>query len=230
MPRSTVILSQQSEKAVFSDFSIVGQFCEVDKEFVRHVALLDGDKELPNEVLVYHMGPPLVSDPADESFDDEDRFLEPDLVVSLDLNEEKLSKIARWASRIAAEAAPRNRKCYTILPPVRPPVEIAENGQVKFHRFSCSGYVSEALRQVEILLCEEVGLPEIELKLLLLVYPELQELMERKATRQRRYLGIESDPPWPVLLPGYIFHGADHFLEHKSPVQPIIEMAYYRAT
>ena len=226
MPGSTVILSQPSEKAVFSDFSIVGEYSEIEQEFVSHVALLDGDAELPNEVQVYHMGPPLVSDPNDESFDDEDKLLEPDLAVSLELDERQLAKIARWASRIATEEGPTDDRRYTILPSVQPSVEEAENGSPKYHRFSCAGYVSEAMRQADVSLCEGDNLPLADLDLLCMIYPRLLKTMQKP--RIRRYMGIEPDPHWPVLLLGYIFHGADHFLKHAAPLQPTIEMAHYR--
>ena len=158
---------------------------------------------------------------------DDDKFLEPDLAVSLELDERQLAKIARWASRIAVEEGPTGDMRYTIIPSVQPSVQKAENGSPKYHRFSCAGYVSEAMRQADVSLCEEDNLPLADLATLCMIYPRLLKIMQK--LRFRQCMGIESDPPWPVLLPGYIFHGVDYFLKHASPLQPSIEMAHYHA-
>lgn len=223
MSSPTVVFSDQSENVVFPDFSIVGLFSTELPKFVKHVALMDGDNSLPNEVRVYHMGPPLVSNPRDGAVSPENRLLTPHLAVTLNLNEDQLVKLARWAARIATEEGPVDERRNTILPAVR--IEYSETGQPKFHRFSCAGYVFAAMQQIDIPLCDEQAIPTIGTSLLQLVYRDLNTLIDRP--KLRKYMGIGSDAPWPVLLPGYLFHGADHFLAGHPSLKPEVDMAHY---
>lgn len=224
MQPKTVVFHDQSGIS-FPDFSIVGCFNKRDSRFVQHVAMLDGNQQLPAVVRVYHMGPPLISNPSDDQFPENKRTLTPDLAVSLDLDEEQMIEIARWAERIATENGPADDRRYVVLPSVLPVRQDAESGQPMYHRFSCAGYVTEALSQANVSICSTEQLPPVELEILINLYPILRRIM--KDPSEREYMGIKENPPWPILLPGYLFHGADQYLHDGTVLQPTIEMACY---
>lgn len=220
--RKTVLVGDLDEDRLFSVYSLLGEFEGPDSTFVRHSALMADDCSLPATIPVLHMGPPLVSAVNDHRVAVEDRELQPDLVFSLPLDEPQKAKIARWATRIANEDGPLGKRRYVICPAVKP--EKSERGRTKYHRFNCAGYAFEAFRQVEIALCDCQTLPGADEDVLNAVYNELSAIMSRP--KLRKYYGIEREPPWPVLLPGYLFHGAELYAERDGPAFEVAHIGY----
>lgn len=157
------------------------------------------------------MGPPLVSTSAELSIETEERELSPDLAYDLGLNEAEETLITRWASKIANESGPLDERRYVVRPHVK--LMLNERGAVKYHRFSCSGYAIEAFRAANINLCDTESLPLISVDLLRPSYPLIDEILSRP--KLRKHYGVEDDPPWPVLMPAYLFYGAEHRSQQK---------------
>lgn len=211
------IFNGSEDPTPFSTFSLLGQYEDLSSKFVRHAALLALRSELPDTVAVFHMGPPLVSSSADLTINPEARELSPDLAYDLRLTEEEETLVARWASKIANEAGPANELRYVIRPHVEK--KLNERGVVMFHRFSCAGYAIEAFRAASIDLCDTENLPPISVELLRPAYPQIDTILKRPKLRKR--FGVEDDPPWPVLMPAYLFHGADHRNQKRSGVYQV---------
>ena len=133
--------------------------------------------------------------------------------------------IADWAAKIAEEEAPSGSDRYVILPAFEPSQELSETGQPKYHRFSCAGYVAEALKRGGVELCDCSNLPLADATFLAPAYPILPAIM--KYPKKRSQFGVDADPPWPILLPGYLFHGADAFIKGEGPIAPALSMACY---
>jgi len=194
-----ILVHDLSDKQFCSVFSLAGQFDDSEPKFVRHVALLANDEELPGETSVLHMGPPLESDITSPD------KMTPDLVASLSLNERQKTLIMRWARRIETQKGPRDRRRYVICPHVH--VERSERGQVLYHRFSCAGYAFEALKQAGVTLCDTDRLPSVGPIELSAIYPMLPRILDIPGKRE--FYGIRDDPDWPILLPAYLFHATE---------------------
>ncbi len=214
--RKTVLVRDLTEGRSFSALSLLGVFVGAHSTFVEHAALLADDRDLPGSIPVLHMGPPLVSAL------NEDCVLPPDLAFSFALDEPQKTKIERWAARIAEEKGPLDKRRYIIDPAVKP--ERSERGRIKYHRFSCAGYAFEAFRQIDITLCDCGQLPLASQKLLNIVYDDLPSIMDRP--KLRKYYGIGDDPPWPVLLPAYLFHGAETHAQNEGSAFKVPHVGY----
>ncbi len=82
-------------------------------------------------------------------------------------------------------------------------------------------------------LCDTNNLPSISLDILRTSYVRLDELMKKPKLRELH--GISEDPPWDVLMPAYLFHGADHLnarrrSTYRVPSQPREVYVSYPAT
>ncbi|TVP96691.1 MAG: hypothetical protein EA381_16875 [Planctomycetaceae bacterium] len=71
-------------------------------------------------------------------------------------------------------------------------------------KFSCVGLVVEAYRVTGLYLVDTERLPPIGLDLLCDAYPGASTALRRDAFRAM--FGLVGDGPWPVLMPGYVFH------------------------
>ncbi|MCU0720124.1 MAG: hypothetical protein MUC83_10510 [Pirellula sp.] len=209
-PAANVFRGNDIPKA-FSRFTLLGQYENQEGRFVRHAALLALPSNLPATVAVFHMGPPLVSTSAALSIETDDRELFPDLAFDLRLSEEEETLVTRWASKIANESGSLDERRYVIRPHVN--LRLNERGAVQYHRFSCAGYAIEAFRSANINLCNKENLPMISIELLRPTYPLIDEIISRP--KLRKHYGVEEDPPWPVLMPAYLFYGADHREQQK---------------
>ena len=72
-------------------------------------------------------------------------------------------------------------------------------------RFSCAGFVYEAYKKARIILLDTNSLPEVDLAVIRLGYPNEVRLMENERISSED-LGLEGSGPWPVLLCGYLFY------------------------
>ena len=98
---------------------------------------------------------------------------------------------------------------------------IRGNGEMSARRYSCAGFVFEAYLDVGLTLVDVSSLPEVELDSLKLAYPdELHPLLDN--LKQRSKTGLSGDGPWPVLLPGYLFHSLNREPDEirHTPYQP----------
>lgn len=204
--RGVVWRSDVGQSQSFPPLTMLGQFEESAPSFVRHVALMIDQSTLPGTIAVFHMGPPLVSTRDALTFDPEELELEPDLAADLSLSEEQETLIGRWIAGISNQKGPLDKRRYAICPHMIQ--KRNERGIVQFTQFSCAGFVLEAYRAAKIDLCNTDSLPPVHLDLLRPVYDDLDDILGRRTLR--RHYGISGDPPWPVLMPAYLFHGVDH--------------------
>ncbi len=84
-----------------------------------------------------------------------------------------------------------------------------QDATITARRLSCSGFVLEAYRFVDIDLIDtgETSLPAVGLDLLRRTYADEQQLRVLETPRLRnRFLGLAGDGSWPIVLPGYLLH------------------------
>ena len=220
--KKTIIIGDLAKQRLFSVYSLLGNFANSNPRFVCHTAILASNQLLPATVSVFHMGPPLVSALHEQRVEAEKRELTPELVISFALDEEQKTKIARWAAKITTEDASLYEKRYVICTHVK--LEKSEKGRPKYHRFNCSGYAFEALQQAGILLIDYQHLPAVDEQDLNSIFPTLPSIM--KNLKRRKFYGIEEAPPWPVMMPGYLFHGAEACAEDPGTVLRIGHSGY----
>lgn len=190
-----------------SQYAIVGKHAESGPlGFVQHVALLRGSGPVsaPEDVNVFHMGPPLVAGDQAQSTKPGDRKCRADLIADLVLDSEERAAIGDWLIEVETEDFdhPRNiAEQYTVIPHVDW-IVAPETGRRIRRRFSCSGFVIEAYRRAGIDLIDTDGqLPDVHEQVLNAVYPALTRL---QSVRER--IGLPGKGPWKVILPGYLFH------------------------
>lgn len=194
-----------------SKSDIVG--CDADGEsgFVRHVALSDNDQtgiKSDDTVTVNHMGPPL----------ELNAEFQIHVHGCLKLTDDELKKIELFIDEYTEEQKAQSQRSmcddYIIMP------HTALSPDKSFRRFSCVGYVIEAYREAGIEILKRDTPPKVELSTLKIPYPILEK-MKRK-TKER--FGLKGDGPWPVLLPGYVFHSLKRTPEEicKTPYEPQI--------
>ncbi|MBL8888646.1 MAG: hypothetical protein JNL67_01625 [Planctomycetaceae bacterium] len=97
---------------------------------------------------------------------------------------------------------------------------IKGNGEMSARRYSCAGFVFEAYLDVGLTLVDVSSLPGVALDSLKLAYPDdLHPVLDNPKLRSRA--GLSGDGPWPVLLPGYLFHSLsrDASLIRQSPYE-----------
>lgn len=207
---------------------------------IRHVALLARDQQLSPACSceVFHAHPPLwigqgVRSQGDNSF----RWLNPSHVVGwpkelsnvidkLDIELASLRKqIPEWSPLSNELTGLENT--YTI----HPPFVIVEGEDSEMHfRFSCVGFV---LYCYEILCGLARLLPEDDGAYPLLSLDDLRPVFGRPLIDRlrddadlRRVLGLGDDGPWPIRLPGYLFH-ALAAPDSQLPITPRAEYANF---
>jgi hypothetical protein len=206
-----------------SRFSIVGQYVSEASSFVKHIAILKNDGDLryaERDVLVYHMGPPLVAgDFSATDAGESSSTCTVHLLGEVDLDEDDLEGIETWLAEVEKEERPHSlEKQYVVNPPMV--WEKAENEARLYRRFSCVGFVLECYRFVRINLIDDAiseNLPEIDLDTLAQVYGPIVQ-----TERRRDKMGITGNGPWRIALAGYIIHAMDRdSLEiRKTPHKP----------
>lgn len=112
---------------------------------------------------------------------------------------------------------------YVAHPPICEVVD-PDTGRFMGRRFSCVGFVLWCYRQVGIELLapfDSPAYPRFDLGHLTRVWPELRNLAGRPGFLTQ--IGLNpADAPWPVVVPGYVFHalnGGSLPFQPTSPAQ-----------
>ncbi len=183
-------------------FDTLGQDALNVDSFVCHIGLSIGNIECQEkqEVLakMVEMCPPLIVPHANEKPDPElDRV---DVVGSIELTAAETKQIGVFIEETSKELeSVPNKQQYTVQPHFRD-----RTGPDSARRYSCAGYVQKAYEYADIDLVNMAAIPDVELRTILPAYPDSREQLEHP--RARAFVGLKGDGPWPVLLPGYIFH------------------------
>lgn len=200
MPASR--LSSSPTPVVRSD--AVGKDGRVPR-FVRHVALAAREYRsivAGDTILVNHMNPPLMRN----------GDLAVHVVGSASLNDDELKSMELFLREHLQQREAESRRRYARYVVLPHADWLQEDDELPIRRFSCAGFVIEAYWEAGIQLIDLDGLPEVSLDDLFVVYPELERveenptLRERAGALSREELGLRGGGPWPVVLPGYIFH------------------------
>lgn len=181
--------------------SVVGMRGD-QSSFISHVGLLavDAPVRVGEPVRVAHMGPPI----------EPDGIMRLDVIAWIALTADEIRKIELWVAEALEEKRPSFNPCrpdrvYIARPHVEWVVDEV-TGVPRYRRFSCVGFVVEAYReavQIGLVTQQESDLPPIPLPALEIVYPGC----ERPKIRER--LGLVGDPPYYVMLPGYVINSLD---------------------
>jgi len=196
--------NQSAQRVSTSDgnvgvYDAVGIDSEKGKWFIRHVGMsldeVDFARGRSLQLRMVHMGPPLV---APESSSPKN----VDVVGSANLSSDDVSIINTFICEQIEEyeSLKVGRKDQYVVHPHF----VKGDGDVAAKRYSCAGFVFECYLDIGITLVEIDSLPLIEESILSLVYPLLPRVLAD--TDWRKQVGLAEDGPWPILLPGYIFH------------------------
>lgn len=193
-------------------FAAVGLY-DTPPPFVRHVALLSETTTLQHgmqNVLVWHMGPPLITGARTSAGRVRERLRRMTVHIAgyVELTPDEVEGIVTWLADVDQEdrpldLSPETRQAqYIVAPHVR--WHTAENGMPLYRRFSCVGYVIECYRSVQINLIDDSlpgNLPEVSLDIIIEAYGQDATDEERRTT-----IGIPGPGPWRIILAGYVFH------------------------
>jgi hypothetical protein len=180
-------------------YDAVGIDSESSKWFIRHVGMsleeVDFAEGKPLQLRMVDMGPPLVGP-------SESKPKAIDVVGGAALSADDASIVNTFICEQINEyeslnAAPQ--KQYVVHPHF-----VNGDGVVSARRYSCAGFVYECYLDVGITLVELESLPMIDEKTLTLAYPLLPRILA--SPQLREMVGLTDESPWPVLLPGYLFH------------------------
>lgn len=182
----------------------LGQDSETAPYFIRHIGLsLRAFEFKVGEVLhasLIEMVPPL-SVPNEADLESQESVA-IDILANMDLTASEISRIKMFIDELVDEylaASTTSHMQYTILPHFRD-----RNSDDSVRRYSCVGFVVEAYRDTDVELIDLPRLPDVELGLLVLAYPDQESHLRHP--RLRAFCGLNGDGPWPVLMPGYVFH------------------------
>ncbi len=186
-------------------YDALGQDADDVATFVCHIGLAISALEVKDQkdqcvvlAKMVEMCPPLVVPQADDVPDPElDRV---DVVGSIELTGAEVKQIAIFIEETAKELesiVPRQQ--YIVHPHFRD-----RTGVDTVRRYSCAGYVQQAYEYADIDLLDLTECPGVELQTILVAYPDSRKELENP--RARAFVGLRGPGPWPVLLPGYIFH------------------------
>lgn len=180
--------------------------------FIRHLALIEQDHPGAGggvRVPATHMSPPFRIG--------ED--LDVDAMGSVPLSRDETRAMETWISGMNDEYSRQSfsddGEQYTAHPAWEDVRSGANQGVVRYRRYSCAGFVVDAYREVGIALLpmardrhgthlDESRLPLVSRATVARNYPaatRYPELLER--------WGLRGPGPWPVLLPGYVLHALD---------------------
>jgi len=202
-----------------SKFDCVGEDSadENARGFVRHVGLFADDRENVSSgdvVNVAHMGPPL----------ENPGRMPVHVAGSAALTSDEMGRVERFLAELELERdAQKIRSTWAVAEyVVRPHVRdaVSKRGRKRFRRFSCAGLVIEAYKDAGLNFIEtdEAKLPNVDLDRILETYPELEGRSRPLLSR----LGLEGEGPWPVVLPGYVFHALDRSPEAIRDQPPYV--------
>lgn len=202
-----------------SQYAIIGQYAADDGRFVKHVSLLRQSVEVKggSDVNVWHTGPPIVSGPLAQS-----RFGDATCVAHVAgdfmLGPSECDAIANFLADVD-----KYHRTFTIKPlqqyvivPHHQWVRAKETNRRIRRRFSCAGFVIEAYAAAAIDLIDLEQLPLARLEQVEFAFPDFRRLSESNERVQNRIgfrgledLGLTGEGPWPIALPGYLFHACD---------------------
>lgn len=195
--------------------------------FVQHVALFAESGCIPagGAVPVFHMAPPIYTgyEPRDGGGAAGARCV-PDLAADVVLSPTENNKIKHWLHIVGKQDRPNLRFQHYII---RPHViwKLSELGRRVYQRFSCAGFVFEAYKfaGVNTIDAHEASLPLVDEGDLARFYPFLTAMEswpERQRVKRgflgRADLGLDTDGPWGILLPGYLFKA----ISLQQPAKP----------
>lgn len=223
-------------KESLPQFAVVGKHKPETAPYVIHVALLREAMGVASgdEVPVWHTNPPIIAGPVTLSATP-DRFARGNVHVVGHLDDFSAEDVqelifvlsdidSREVTALPEEAAKNERqaliKGFELHYKALPSVEQSYNditGRSESTKFSCAGFVAECYRRIGIPLVEESQLPNVDLDVLRQGYGSPINNEER-----RKGLGLDGPGPWPVLMPGYLFHSLARDSEkvRSTPYEP----------
>ncbi|NUP12099.1 MAG: hypothetical protein HOW73_39135 [Polyangiaceae bacterium] len=172
---------------------------------VRHIGLLpQGELLAPAKaVAILDMNPPLRASQPDESGVPIVGQMAPDLVGFVELNDDEARAVQaniedirrRVPHSTTRQMSHHAIRQYVALPAFEDKPLVA--GGPSMLKCSCVGFVLLAYRDV-IQLIDDSNLPPIPLNRILEIWPINVQLLQ--------LAGLRGQGPWPVHLPGYVFH------------------------
>lgn len=198
------------QKSKISVYDALGQDAQDVPSFVCHIGMSSKNVEVNGQQAVsakmVEMCPPLVVPEVDEEPDPETDQV--DVVGSVELTASESKQISVFVDEIAKEleSVPDGLQ-YWVYPHFLDRINPDSS-----RRYSCVGFVQQAYEYAEIDLVDIESLPNVDLEKILPAYPDRRELLLHRRARAR--VGLEGDGPWPVLLPGYVFHAMN-----RSPLE-----------
>jgi len=197
-------------------FAVVGTFAD-DGRFVRHASLVSMPCEIKrgDKVPVHQMRPPLDLNPVLEEARHFRFPLTPAHLVGYaeGLTREEVKKMETWLARVSRRTPIINfphkgwndiyLDHYVLYPPALPAEVDKKTGNPRYWRFSCVGLVLECYRLgagINLLDLQSQQFPTIGLSELVGLYPDIL------APRNLAKVGLSGSGPWPIALPGYLFH------------------------
>jgi hypothetical protein len=198
-------------------YDAVGIDSEKSKWFIRHVGMsleeVDFAKGKQLQLRMVDMGPPL--GPPELA-----GLMNVDVIGNANLSSDDISIINSFICEQIEEykSLKSGRKGqYVVLPHF-----VKGDGDVSARRYSCAGFVFECYLDLGIILVDVDALPPVDESILSIVYPFLPRILE--VHELRLHYGLSEDGPWPVLLPGYLFHslsrGSDQIRQAAYQPQP----------
>jgi hypothetical protein len=201
-------------------FDIVGMDSDSVAGFVRHVALSAIERSTHSRtdtLSVTDMQPPLTIEEDAEAID---------VHASLPLTNDERQQVNLFIDELRREyesQAIGGRAQYTIHPVCRP--EHANDGTIRYYRYSCAGFVLAAYGSlsgagITLLTEDENQLPPVALEVICTAYPDYAGQL--RDLRWRTRYNLPGDGPWPIILPGYIFHALnrDEAIIRSDPYCP----------
>ena len=195
-------------------FDVIGED-GTGEDVIRHVGLAAEASDgihANTMVLVHHMGPPLARDGE----------MHAHVRGQLELTDDEQNQIKVFVDEHAPEGQAEERTGALRRYVVRPHADWLreEDGTPVCRRFSCAGFVIEAYAEADLplVVTDEGSLPPVSRDALTPIYPQL-----RDHPAVARKVGLGGDGPWPVVMPGYIFHSLarDEDTIRREPHTPV---------
>lgn len=198
-------------------YDAVGIDSDKSKWFIRHVGMsleqVDFAQGKLLQLRMVDMEPPLV-DPASS------KTKQVDVVGTATLSSDDVSIMNTFICEQLEEY--ESLKTASHEQYIVHPHYVKGDGTISARRYSCAGFVYECYLDTGLTLVDVNALPPVDEKTLILVYPILPRILSNP--KLRASVGLAANGPWPVLLPGYLFHslsrGADHIRQAAYQPKP----------
>ena len=178
---------------------VVGQDAQI-AGFIGHAGLTNQEHpevKVKQPVSVCHMQPPLAANSE----------MLAHVHGDAELTDDEANQIALFADEHAEEHEAQNRRIDRVYV-VRPhTVDTREDDETTVSRkFSCAGFVIEAYRNagIDLVDTDEDALPQVAKESVSIAYPQI--FARSNASAILTGIGLNGSGPWPVVLPGYLFH------------------------